>query len=188
MPGEWEDAMSEESKPASPTAADLAKVIREDSQKEQLTRESLLRERYPGADIPSLLGAAGTEYPDLARIEGKADLYRYSSLSMSEAYATHLARVEDKDPLRLVAETVRDDSRVYPRPTAAKSFLSAPFSLSPSDLASVLLRLEGAEETADIKSCKASNGAVYLYSNRHLTDAHARGLTEYYEVERWQNP
>jgi len=174
--------------PAGPSVADLAKIVREDSARALLTRDSLLRGTYPDADISALLAEPGTEYSDLAKIEGKADLYRYSTLSMSESYARHLARIEDKDPLRLVAETVRDNSRIYPRPTKALSFSEPPFMLSPSDLAPILLRLGREEGTADILSCKTSNGILYLYSNTYLTDAHAQGLAEYFEVERWQNP
>jgi len=55
-------------------------------------------------------------------------------------------------------------------------------------MASALLKLGREAGVEDIQSCLASNGAVYLYSTKYLTPAHASGLTEYYEVERWNNP
>lgn len=170
------------------TGLDLAQVVREESAQRRLATKAFLASRFPEADLDALLASCADECPDIASIGGTAGPYYYSTLSMTEAYATHLARVEDKDPLRLVAETVRDESRIYPRPTATKIFLEQPFSLARSELASVLLRLQRDPGTSDIRSCAASNGAVYLYSDKYLTESHAQGLTEYYEVERWQNP
>lgn len=170
------------------SSADLAAAIRKDSVAYSLTTRERLEALYPEADLSSLLEAAQTEFPDIRTVAGERVTYYYSSSSMTEAYATHLARVEDKDPLRLIAETVRDESRIYPRPTAVKAFSEAPFVISPSDVASALARLGKEAGVEDIESCTASNGAVYLYSTRYLTPAHAQGLTEYYEVERWMNP
>lgn len=170
------------------TPAALAGEIRAESAGYRLSRADDLAARHPDADIGALAAQAAADAPDLRSMQGSTTTYHYSTLSMTEAYATHLARVEDRDPLRLVAETVRDESRIYPRPTGANAFLEAPFGMGRSELASILLRLGREGGTEDIRSCKASNGAVYLYSSRFLTDDHAKGLAEYYEVECWLNP
>lgn len=170
------------------TAASLAEAIRKDSGAFAVSSRDRLEALFPGAEVDSLLAGAASDLPDIARIAGASTVYYYSTASMTESYATNLARVEEKDPLNLVAQTVRDDSRIYPRPTALKSFHEAPWRLGQTEMASVLLKLGREAGVEDIQSCTASNGAVYLYSTKFLTPDHATGLTEYYEVERWNNP
>jgi len=170
------------------SAASLAEAIRRDSAAYAVSSRARLEALFPGAEVDSLLAQAGPELADIGRIPGASTVYYFSTASMTEAYATNLARVEEKDPLNLVAQTVRDDSRIYPRPTALNTFHDAPWRLGQTEMASVLLKLGREAGVEDIQSCTASNGAVYLYSTRYLTPAHASGLTEYYEVERWNNP
>jgi hypothetical protein len=182
--------MSDPAGPEAPgvTAASLVEAIRADSRNYMVTSQARLESLFPGVEAGPLLAGAGGDFPDLARIAGASTVYYYSTASMTESYATGLARVEEKDPLNLVAQTVRDESRIYPRPTAIKVFYEAPWHLGHSEMASALLKLGREAGVEDIQSCAASNGAVYLYSTKYLTPAHASGLTEYYEVERWNNP
>jgi len=170
------------------SAASLAEAIRRDSAAYAVTSRARLEALFPGAEVESLLVQAGPELADIASIPSPSTIYYYSTASMTESYATNLARVEERDPLNLVAQTVRDDSRIYPRPTALNSFHEAPWRLGQTEMASVLLKLGREPGVEDIQSCTASNGAVYLYSTKFLTPDHASGLTEYYEVERWNNP
>jgi hypothetical protein len=107
---------------------------------------------------------------------------------MTRAYAVHLARLEERDPRRLVAGLVRDNARIYPRPTALAILREAPYRISEEDLA-LILAAEGKDgEDADIRSLITSNGAVYLYSNRYLSPEHAQGLAEWEAVGAQENP
>lgn len=170
------------------TAESLAGAIRKDSLGFALSSRARLESLFPGADVEAILAEAGPSLPDIGRIAGASTSYWYSTNSMTESYATSLARVEEKDPLNLIAQTVRDDSRIYPRPTSLAVFYEAPWRLGQTEMASALLKLGRSPGVEDIQSCTASNGAVYLYSTKYMTPDHASGLTEYYEVERWNNP
>lgn len=169
------------------TAEQLAAVIRQESEAFRLITLSELQARFPGADSGRMLQAAA-ELTDLMTIEGAAAVYYYSNRSMTANYAEQLVRVEEYDPLRLVAETVRAESRDYSRPTALAGLAEPPFQLVRSELAFVLAQVTQSQGAGDIRSCTASNGAVYLYSSDYLTDLHARRLAEFYAVEVWQNP
>jgi hypothetical protein len=166
--------------------AEVVEAIRAESAAIRITPLGSLQERFPEADIPALIdeSAAG----DIESVVGSGTRYYFSTISMTRAYATHLARIADRDPLRLVAETVREESRIYPRPTPIIAFCDPPFRITSGDLPSILEGLTATEEFSDIRSCRASNGAVYLYSTRHLTPDHAEGLTEWNEVGRRDNP
>lgn len=170
------------------TATTIADVIRQQSAVFRLATTAYLREQFPTADISGLLQSASSELTDIERIAGTSAIYYYSSLCMTTSYATHLARVENNDPMLLVAQTVRDESRDYTRPTALASFFEPPFQLSQSDMASLLTCFGQNPGFEDIRACTASNGDIYLYSTIYLTDVHAQGLIEFYAVEIWQNP
>jgi hypothetical protein len=167
-------------------ASALVAAVRAESGAARLATLDALRERYPDADVEALLASSGAA--DLELIRGNRTTYYFSTQGMTRAYATHLARIEERDPLRLVVETVRDESRIYPRPTDLGTFASPPFGLSKDDLSAILASLGKAPETEDIRSCRTSNGAVYLYSTRHLSPEHAEGLAEWEAVGRWNNP
>lgn len=169
------------------TAERLAAVIRQESEAFRLITVSELQVRFPAADLDSMLPSAA-ETADLIRVEGAAAVYYYSSRSMTAGYAEHLVRMGEHDPVQLVAETVRAESRDYSRPTALAGFSPPPFQLTQSELASMPVQVAGNQGTNDIRSCTASNGAVYLYSAVYLTDLHARRLAEFYAVEVWENP
>ncbi|MBL8967946.1 MAG: hypothetical protein JNG85_13140 [Spirochaetaceae bacterium] len=173
-------------------AAGLVAAIRGASAEIRLTRLTALRSDFPEAaaregGVELLLEESGAA--DLRRMAGEGgEAYYFSADSMTEAYALHLFRIEEKDPVRLVADTVRDDSRIYPRPTDVRVFADPPFSLPAREVAEVVARMEMRPDTADIKSGRASNGALYLYSDRFLEAAHAESLIEWIEVGQKENP
>lgn len=169
------------------TAELLAAVIRQESELSRLITVSELQARFSAADVNSILRAAAAA-TDLIRIEGAVAVYYYSNRSMTASYVEQLVRVEEYDPLQLVTETVRAESRDYSRPTALAGLAEPPFQLARSELAFVLAQVTQSQGAGDIRSCTASNGAVYLYSSDYLTDLHARRLAEFYAVEVWQNP
>ncbi|MDP3177569.1 MAG: hypothetical protein Q8M76_06670, partial [Spirochaetaceae bacterium] len=87
-----------------------------------------------------------------------------------------------------VADTVRDESRIYPRPTDIRVFSEEPFSLRESAVMEIVGRLELHPEGADIRSCRASNRALYLYSSIHLDPNLAQSQAEWIEVGQKENP
>ncbi len=173
-------------------AAALVAAIRAASSEIRLTRLSELASSFPEAaaapgGLARLLEESGAA--DLRRMAGEGgEAYYFSADSMTEAYALHLFRVEERDPVRLVADTVRDESRVYPRPTDLRVFSEPPFSLPEREVSEVLARIAMRPDTADIKTLRASNGAPYLFSDRYLDPAHAASLVEWIEVLQKENP
>jgi hypothetical protein len=171
-------------------AAELIEAIRTDSRAAKLSPLTELQaaaaQEAPAPSIEDLI--AGADARDIKLMRGVRDVYYFSDLHITEKYAKHLFRLLERDPVRLVADTVRDESRSYPRPTAVSLFLEAPFNMSPEEFEAVLTEIAGNPDTADIGKITASNGALYLYSTQFLTAAHAESLAEWIEVEQWKNP
>lgn len=173
-------------------AAPIVSAIRHASAEIRLVRLSALREAFPAeaaceGGLEGLLAESGAA--DIRRMAGeRGEVYYFSAESMTEAYALHLFRVEEHDLIKLVADTVRDESRLYPRPTDLRVFSEPPFSLGPADIDGIIARIAVQPDTADIKTCSASNGAVYLYSDRYLAPLYAERLAEWIEVGQKENP
>jgi hypothetical protein len=128
------------------------------------------------------------DFSDIIFHKGKETLYMYSDKYMSNNYAKLLILVEEKDMFRMIAETVRDESKTYPRPTDARLFTKAPFNLTRSEFQQVYEELRKKEEYSDIKEVRASNQALYLFSDKFMKEALAKSLAEWIEVEAEQNP
>lgn len=128
------------------------------------------------------------EFKDIYSKKGSNSLYLFSDKYVTQNYADMLVMVEEKDLLKMVADTVRKESKTYPRPTSSKLFTLRPFNLSKEQFDGVLEQLKKKEEYKDIQESKASNGVLYLYSDEYMTKAHANSLTEWLEVEQRQNP
>ncbi len=175
----------EEKKQVEP--AEIVAAIRSQSVATKLMTKEELEERFPGTDIVAVLARAEGA-SDIMYIEGSNAVYYFSSESITESYATHMARVAENDPLRLVADTVRDNARIYPRTTDIREFSNPPFLMAPWTIKDIASKFAKNPEFNDIKSCTASNGAVYLYSTRYLDKTYAEGLTEWVEVGLPQNP
>jgi hypothetical protein len=169
-----------------PEALPLVQAIRTASKEGRLITQATLEKDFPDLGVGDLVLASGAE--DLKKMEGSADVYFFSDLSMTEAYAIHLFRINEKDPVKLIAETVRDESRIYPRPTPAETFRDPPFSLSARDIEESLGRMTLRPDLTDIKRTNASNGALYLYSSQFLAEAQADALAEWFEVGIRENP
>lgn len=183
----------------------LAQAIRADSAGQRLSGLSALASAHPApAELAGPAGdsAASAAYAalaakaieeasdaeDLKKIRGSSETWYFSEKSMTAAYALHLVRLEERDPVRLIAETVRDESRIYPRPTDIRYFADPPFSMGEKDVLRVLGMMELRPDMGDIRRCRASNGALYLYSSLHLAETLAETLTEWIEVGQRENP
>jgi hypothetical protein len=160
--------------------SELLSSINEDSLPVGKTEDEVVEE--------FLTKAVSDEDSTLKVLEGKKDLYIYDSKKMADSYAEILKNQEDEDIPKMIADTIRRDSKIYPRPTDKRVFSHAPFNLDTQTLTTVLESMKKDEEYADIKVCTASNGVDYLYSNQHLLEDQAIYLTEWYEVEEELNP
>lgn len=175
------------------TRVRMAELIRRTSSSYKLTKEedfaaepiSLTGEELK-EKIAELL--ADEEYKDIGEIKGRKGNYYYSEKYMVRNYAILLARIEDRDLLALIAETVRDESKTYPRPTDLKLFYEHPFNLTKNVLEEAVKRLGEDPRFPDIRQTKCSNGAIYLYSDLYMHPDQAAAQAEWLEVLIHENP
>ena len=109
------------------------------------------------------------QYQDIQKVVGPTGMeYLHSEEYISGSYARILARADADDPLATMAETIREESRVYPRVTSLITFTEKVFDINPAELDGYVEQMLASEEYSDIKKIVMSNGAVYLFSDRHL--------------------
>lgn len=140
-------------------------------------------------DMEKLLSSIleNDEYQDIHCVGNDGD-YLYSEEEMSHSYMEMLLGMEEKNLPQSMAALIRRESKIYPRPTPSDIFKGAPFGASSEDIQTALDTMKDSEEYGDIGEVKASNGALYLFSNLYMTAPHARGLAEWVEVEQFDNP
>ncbi len=140
------------------------------------------------AEASAILGESIKTNEDLQEKKGKDGLSRYySSLAMTEAYATLLARKEE-DLLLMMAEIIRENSAIYPRPVPLDIFNGSPFDLSPEEVLKCLQKMAGEKKYQDIARARTSIGTEFLYSLCHLDADYASMLAEWFDVGQAQNP
>lgn len=145
------------------------------------------KEGEPDQFQPLLLNTL-EENGDLKELSGKDGVPRYySSVYMSDSYVRLLLRKEG-DPLSMIAETVRENSLVYPRPLPLVTFSHSPFDLTQEEIPACLRQMADREEYADIQQTTTSIGTVYLYSTLHLDRDYASMLAEWLDVGQFNNP
>jgi hypothetical protein len=118
---------------------------------------------------------------------GNGPRHFYSSLFMTGAYAMILLQKQG-DPLRLIVETVRQNSADYTRPVPLDIFTQSPFDLTQQEVLNDLERLEAMEEFCDIARTTTSASSVFLYSTLYLEPGHACMLAEWLDVGQFDNP
>ena len=183
-----------------PARQEVADIVRETSKSGQLvTAEEL----FPTLKVEdgakpqgsedtgspeTLLNKVLAEHKDLKGIRAKngTSLY-YSSMFMSDAYATLLLHKEE-GPQALIADTVREDSDRYPRPTPLEVFKEPPFDLSHEEILSCLGEMSHRDEYQDISQVSTSIGHVFLYSSKYLDRDYALMLAEWTDVGQFENP
>jgi len=128
------------------------------------------------------------EHGDLKEIEGKDGVPQYySSIYMGDKYVKILIQ-KGEDPLLMIAEIVRENSKIYPRPIPIDIFKESPFEFSEKVLLHFLKEMDGQEEYQDIARTTTSIGTVYLYSTHHLEPDYASTLAEWLDVGKANNP
>jgi hypothetical protein len=129
-------------------------------------------------------------YEDIKTVTvAKGETFFYSTRHMSDYYALLLARVAAHDPCATIAETVRDESKRYPRPTNVLFFMEKLFGMNEADLKASIGALQQRPEFSDIKTLvHPATGGFYLYSSRYLDEDAAASMMDWQEVGRDANP
>jgi hypothetical protein len=180
--------------------AKIAAIIRDRSESSQLIgAEELLTELrqlgHPETEellqeihIETLLKQILDENPDLREIRDTNGIAYYHSIeSLSDTYARILVW-KSGDPLRMIAELVRESSRLYPRPVSLNSFREPPFGLEEEEIKECLSAIGCHNEYQDIAATTTSIGTQFLYSTNYLDADHALMLAEWLDVGQANNP
>jgi hypothetical protein len=175
-------------------------VIRNRSGQGQLAGEEEILEELVGlglleggaadlvAPTAKILSAAASECDDLATIPDQDGKSRYySSQFMTAAYARLLVRREG-DPLQLIAEVVRENSLLYPRPFPLGAFERSPFSMTREEAQRCLEQMACLQAYQDIARTTTSAGHAFLFSTLHLDTDYATTLAEWIDVGQHDNP
>jgi hypothetical protein len=142
----------------------------------------------PDEGFSTILQETMKQNGDLREIPGHNGLPRYySEQYMSVAYARLLVQKEGS-PLVLIAETVRENSKVYPRPISRDTFKNEPFALTEEEIVICLEKMKAGDQFNDIAQTVTSEGIVYLYSTLHLDPDYASMLAEWVDVGQYRNP
>ncbi|MDA3956796.1 hypothetical protein [Oceanispirochaeta sp.] len=120
----------------------------------------------------------------LSVLSGKERLRCFDSSLMSHSYGEALNFAAEGDSLKTIAETVRKESRLYPRPCISEMFLSSPYNIEAEKLQDTIhILVSDVSNFKDICLAKASNGDIYLYSQRYMNKSRAEYLAEWESVE-----
>jgi hypothetical protein len=178
----------------------IAAMIRQSSEASQLISESEILCRLADQQILPLHAADPVEEVENSLkkvVDGSEDLHElaaqdgsrryYSSHFMTEAYAMILLQKQG-NPMRLIAETVRENSAVYPRPVPLDIFTQPPFDLTQQEVLNYLERMAAEVEYGDIVPTTTSESRVFLYSTLHLEPEYASMLAEWLDVGQFNNP
>ena len=178
----------------------IAAMIRTASEGGQLIAESEIVRRAvaenllpsPGADPAEEIGDSlkelvgeNEELHELTAQDGSRNYY--SSAFMTEGYAKILG-LKRGGPRQLIAEIVRQNSALYPRPVPLDNFTEAPFNLTLQEVLNELEGMKAEEAYRDIASTTTSSPRVFLYSTLHLEPDHATMLAEWFDVGQFENP
>src|SRR3972149_527055 len=111
-------------------------LVRFDEILTELTGQGLLKSEMvdPKSHFEAILRQTIEKNEDLNEISGKEGIpYYYSVVSLSDAYARILIQ-KGEDPLLLMAQIVRDNSAIYPRPVPLNLFMGSPFNLTQEEI------------------------------------------------------
>jgi hypothetical protein len=189
--GEQAEAEQAEEAPEEPDKlAAVAERIRSDSGQVILTDQAIFLEEPFGFTEDELDEiwvemVENGEYRDIVRTpdERSGTVYVHSDVLLTVPYAKLMLRTQANDPVYLIVETVRDESKIYPRPTGAAFFENEPFNLVLEDVLKHVETIKGTEGYSDIRVIHPSNGATYLYSDRYLDEAQAMPIAQWVEVD-----
>ncbi|RPJ81925.1 MAG: hypothetical protein EHM13_09715 [Acidobacteria bacterium] len=164
----------------------VAGVVRAESSGGRPTR---MESAWDGSveDLQSALAESG-DAGDITVLQEGGKVFLFSDRWMTVAYASIAVRAEAGSSTSSIADTVRHDSRLYPRPTPVVTFLAPPFNLSPDQLDAALDAISADASLGDIKRICASDGSVFLYSSAEMDAGQAASRAEWMAVGRYENP
>lgn len=119
--------------------------------------------------------------------DGDGHLFYYSERFMTGAYAKLLV-LKGEGSLRMMAEVIRENSRIYFRPVPVVLFQCSPFDLQEDMIAVQLEEMIQKSLYRDIDRIITSAGNLFLYSTDHLDRDHAVMLAEWIDVGQAENP
>jgi hypothetical protein len=165
-------------------------LISQDEIFHSLLERRLINRKKEGAKnaLETLTEKALEENGDIIKLytEGE-EPYFFSSQFMSESYA-RILKQERVDPMLLMAEIVRENSAIYPRPVPLDLFKHSPFDFTLEEIQAYLAQMAKRDEYRDIKQTASSVGTVFLYSTLHLDPGYAAMLAEWVDVGQADNP
>ena len=142
--------------------------------------------------IAALLDEMQTEarFADIKKVTASnGDGYFHSEIYLSGNYAIILLRAMANDPCAAIADTVRDYSRIFPKPINSELFKEKAFGIDPGEVEVYIAETLRKPEFIDIKKMvHPSTGAVYLYSSQYLDGDQAWHIMDWDEVGRANNP
>ena len=156
----------------------------------ELTRQGFLKpeDSDMGCQFEAILKHTIEKNGDLKEICDRQSIpHYYSSVTMAERYARILIQ-KGGDPLVLMAEMIRENSKIYPRPTPLNVFTESPFGFTREDIFSHLRKMAEQEEYQDIRQTTTSVGTVFLFSTLYLDLDYATFLAEWIDVGQVNNP
>ena len=140
------------------------------------------------ASLAEILSTASHTLDDLRTVPDQEGNKRYYSIQfMTETYARLLLQREG-DPLQLMAEIVRENSALYPRPFPLGAFERSPFAMTREEIQQCLDQMSCLQDYRDIARTITSAGNVFLYSTLHLDPDYAATLAEWTDVGQHDNP
>jgi hypothetical protein len=175
----------------------LASVIRSDSRDSiKLTPVGDIYAMAPDTEktiIDVILKGMSAEarYADIVTVtDSKGALYYHSDTYLTGSYAVTLMLAMAGNHYVTIAETVRDESRIYPRTTNVAIFRDqAVYGIPPGDLETVLWNLVRRPEYSDIRRIvHPVTRAIHLYSDTYVNEASAWAMMDWEEVGRANNP
>jgi len=176
--------------PPRPGAKEVAEHIRAASRAAELTDPAVFAEEPFSLDEEELACAMDglaqdAAYADIVRTadERTGEEFLHSTTFLTVPYARHMLRSRADDPTFLIAQTVRDNSEIYPKPTSLEFFEFEPFGLAFDDVLVHLKAILVDKAYSDIKPVTVSNGMVYLYSDKFLSEAQAQAMAQWVEVD-----
>ncbi len=120
-------------------------------------------------------------------LDDSGDAWYFSEQFMTCAYARVLL-LKAQGPLKMMAEVIREHSRLYPRPVPLALFQCSPFNLSDDEIALCLKEMMGNFPYRDIARLTTSIGNPFACSTDHLEPGYAEMLAEWVDVGQVENP
>ena len=127
-------------------------------------------------------------HPDISLVRSASgDSFYFSDRFMTCSYANLLA-LREAGFLQMMAEVIREHSRIYPRPVPLSLFESSPFNLSGEQAGAGLKEMKESKLYSDIAQITTSVGNIFAYSTSHLDHRYAAMLAEWIDVGQAENP